>query len=640
MVHRAAQARNRHLLPFDLLFFATTPLLAWWMVEQGDLGSGLLPTLLVLTGTFGVLKAVFFFSFKLYKRYWQYASVDELAILVKVGVLLTAVQALLLVGVLQPLGLVAGGVPAAVAVLDGLFTVLLSSVVRYGVRLADHSEQTAPQGTATRRVLVAGAGVAGLRLVEDMQTHPALNMTPVAFVDDHPAKYGKQIRGLQVLGDRHAIPQLAERLDVDLVVIAMPNVSGAIVRDIVGICRAVGVAAQVVPSAQELMRDDATTRLRPRDVRVEDLLRRPVVVTDTTALRALVAGKTVLVTGAGGSIGSEICRHVLRMEPACLVLLGHGENSIFRIEQELRQREAVKTGRTKLVSTIADIRHRERLTPLFEAVQPDLVLHAAAHKHVPLMEANVEEAILNNVFGTRTLVELCEAYDVHRFVLISSDKAVCPTNVMGATKRIAEMIVRAAAERTGRSFTAVRFGNVLGSRGSVLEVFRRQIDAGGPVTVTHPDVERYFMTIPEAVQLVLQAAAMAEGGERFVLDMGRPVKIIDLARDLLRLQGLREGIDVDVVFSGLRPGEKMSESLFDTWDDVERTCHVKILRSCSDDGDAYPDRQLQIEELIRSARRSETDDVLRLIKELVPTFKRAAAGPRTKPVVAPLAQAS
>jgi FlaA1/EpsC-like NDP-sugar epimerase len=395
-------------------------------------------------------------------------------------------------------------------------------------------------------------------------------MEPVGYVDDNRAKIGMRIRDLPVLGTREAIPRLVREHKVNEVLIAMPTAPGLAIREIKEICESLPVAFKTIPGMYELL-DGRVKVSEIRDVQIEDLLRRePVRINANDAF--YLRSKTVLVTGAGGSIGSELCRQAAHRNPRHIVLLGHGENSIYRIHQELQGKFPSLT----LTPTIADVRDKGRLHRIFQAHRPDVIFHAAAHKHVPLMELNVEEAVTNNVLGTCNVVEVAEQSGVERFVLISSDKAVNPANIMGATKRIAEMVVQDAARRTGHNFAAVRFGNVLGSRGSVVPLFKRQIAAGGPVTVTHAEMERYFMTIPESVYLVLQAAALGHGGELFVLDMGEPVKIMDLARDLITLSGLQPDRDIEIKITGRRPGEKLQERLFLEGEDYETTQHEKI----------------------------------------------------------------
>jgi len=498
-----------------------------------------------------------------------------------------------------------------------------------------------------------GAGDAGAMIVREMQSNPHLGLEPVGFLDDDLGKHDVRIHGVPVLGDRHAILEMVKKHKASQVIIAMPTVPGVEIRDIVHICDEAGVRARIIPGMYEIL-DGTVSVNQLRDVRIEDLLRRDPVHTDISAVREMLRGKQVLVTGGGGSIGSELCRQILRCEPAALTLVGHGENSIFEITNELTKLEAgnskLKTGNSKLetessiqhpassiqypVSSIqpiiADIRFPERIRAVFEEYRPEIVFHAAAHKHVPLMESNEVEAVTNNVLGTRNVVEAAVATGVERFLMISTDKAVNPTSVMGTSKRVAELIVQAAARRTGRAFVAVRFGNVLGSRGSVVPFFQKQIAAGGPVTVTHPEMKRYFMTIPEAVQLVLQAAVLGKGGEVFALDMGEPVRIADLAGDLIRLSGFEPGRDIDIVFTGLRPGEKFYEELFADQEIHKRTQHEKIFVCPNGAGPGCPPGEFEaaVDALVRAAHRGEARRVRQLLADLVPEYRPGGEGER------------
>jgi FlaA1/EpsC-like NDP-sugar epimerase len=423
-----------------------------------------------------------------------------------------------------------------------------------------------------RRVVVMGAGDAGEIIVREMQENPGLGMVPVGFVDDDGSKTGLRIHGVPVLGTREDIPALAAAEEIDEVIIAMPTAPGRAIRGVVEICREAGVRCETMPGIYELISGQVGVN-QIREVQIHDLLRRDPVRIGGGGAERLVAGARVMVTGAGGSIGSELCRQIASHGPETLILLDHGENQVYRIRQEL----AGAYPGVELAPVVADVRHGACLARVFRRFEPEIVFHAAAYKHVPLMERNRAEAVTNNVLGTETLLEAAEAHGVGRFVLISTDKAVNPVNVMGATKRAAELLVQAAAERTGRAYVAVRFGNVLGSRGSVVPLFQKQIAAGGPVTVTHPEMERFFMTIPEAVQLVLQAAALGEGGEIFVLDLGEQVRIVELAEQLIRLSGLEPGEDVEIAYTEPRLGEKLSEELFAAGEEPTRTKHEKIL---------------------------------------------------------------
>ncbi|MDX1616891.1 MAG: nucleoside-diphosphate sugar epimerase/dehydratase, partial [Candidatus Promineifilaceae bacterium] len=467
-----------------------------------------------------------------------------------------------------------------------------------------------------------GAGDAGAIMLRELQANPRLGLEVAGFLDDDRAKHGMRIHGVPVLGDRHDIPHIAARYQLRQLIIAIPTASGKAVRQIKAICQLAELETKIIPGIFELL-DGTVSVSQLRDVEIEDLLRRAPVETDITPVRELIQGRRVLVTGAGGSIGGELCRQILHCRPAELQLLGHGENSIFTIYQELRRLES----NSILRPVIADVRSGRRVQAIMAAARPDLIFHAAAHKHVPLMESNPCEAVTNNVLGTQHLLQAARAADVKHFVMISTDKAVNPTSVMGASKRVAELRVHAAAQESGRAYVTVRFGNVLGSRGSVVNTFKRQIAAGGPVTVTDPQMTRYFMTIPEAVQLVLQAAALGTGGEVFVLDMGEPVKIVDLAKDLISLSGLRLGRDIDVAFVGMRPGEKLFEELFVTGEECQRTAHEKIFIASNWDNQQPADLDDQLAALYDAAQGSDDRSVRDKLLELLPEYEPPSARP-------------
>ncbi len=444
-------------------------------------------------------------------------------------------------------------------------------------------------------------------------------------MDDEPNKRDTLIRGVRVLGSRTELSHLIQETGAMLVVIAMPTAPGKVIRDIVSICERAQVQIKIIPGLYELL-DGTVSVNQLRTVQIEDLLRREPVQTDGAAVQALLRGKRVLVTGGGGSIGSELCRQILRCDPAQLVIVGHGENSVFEIGNELL-RFLAKTPPTPAAplvrSVIADVRFPDRLQAIFAEVRPQVVFHAAAHKHVPLMEANPAEAITNNVLGTRNVLAAAQAVGVEHFVMISTDKAVNPTSVMGASKRVAELLVHEAAAASGRPYVAVRFGNVLGSRGSVVLTFKQQIAAGGPVTITDPEMTRYFMTIPEAVQLVLQAAVLGRGGEVFMLDMGEPVKILDLARDLIELSGLQVGRDIDIVVTGIRPGEKLYEELFVPGETYQPTAHPKVLIAAQASQRPTERLSLALDALAAAAQANNDDAILAGLLHLVPEFTPA-----------------
>ena len=519
-----------------------------------------------------VVKPVVFLALGMYSQLWQYASVrDLLAVLIAVSVSSVAMSALVAAGVLS------GTIfefSRAVLVIDWLLTLCGTGGLRMAVRLAAENRsrpRSDAVSSAAKRVLVVGAGDAGAMVVREIRRNPQLGMETVAFIDDDSSKLGKHVQGVPVIGRTESLTEAIERFHIAEVIIAMPKATGRVVRTVAEACRQSGTPSRIVPGVYELLGGHLNVS-RLRKIDIADLLRREQI-TAPPGTGVYLAQKRVLVTGAGGSIGSELCRQIAIANPAVVTLLGHGENSIFDMQAKLR--ETFPT--LPVQAVIGDIRDTARLAACFRAARPQIVFHAAAHKHVPLMEENPEEAITNNVIGTSNIVDACTAASVERLVMISTDKAVSPTSMMGASKRLAEMIVREGARRSGRAFAVVRFGNVLGSRGSVVPVFKRQIEGGGPITITHPDVKRFFMTIPEAVHLVLQAGGLSVGGELFVLNMGEPVRIVHLAEDLIRLSGL-SAEEIPIVFTGLRPGEKLEEELWERNALVEPTTHPEVLR--------------------------------------------------------------
>ncbi|RMG46681.1 MAG: polysaccharide biosynthesis protein [Acidobacteria bacterium] len=569
-----------------------------------------------------VIKLLLFWAFGNYATLWRYSSVNDLLRLIRSSV----ASLLMLATVLYFLQL---RVPASVLVLDGMLTLTLCGAARLAPRVARERMQATLLATlpeflvdaiaprrrgAERRILVVGAGDAGESLVREMSRNERLGYLPVGFVDDDPAKKGLRIHGVKVRGNREDIPRLVAQHDVDEILIAIPSATAEQIRPIVDICRWTGVKLKILPDLASLVH--GTPRLADvRDLRIEDLLGRPRIELDTDGVSAYLKGRRVLVTGAGGSIGSELCRQVLRYGPSELYLLGRGENSIFAIYHEL----APKRGATKLYEIIGDVINKRKLQGVFERFHPEIVFHAGADKHVPLMELNPDEAVLNNILGTKNVIEICDEHGVERLVCISTDKAVNPTSIMGCCKRVAELYVLAAAGRKTR-VTAVRFGNVLGSRGSVIPLFQEQIERGGPVTVTHKEVRRYFMTIPEAVALVIQAGAMAEGGDIYVLDMGDPIKIDDLARRVIRLHGLEPDKDIPMTYIGLRPGEKLNEELIGPGEVKERTSHPKIFRVR---GEPVPVEEIDrhVEQLIKEAVAMDDLAIRRTLKRLVPEYQ-------------------
>jgi FlaA1/EpsC-like NDP-sugar epimerase len=560
-----------------------------------------------------VVKPIVYWRFGLYRRFWAYASMKEAQLIL--GAI--AVSGVLMQGsYFLSFYLTRPRVPFTIPAIDALLSLVLVGGMRFSIRMLSELMQARrrmPGSGATKRVLIAGAGDAGALVAREMQKNPQLRMVPIGFIDDAPEKLNQRIHGVQVLGRLDNVLRIAAEQEADEVVIAIPSASGDVFRRLSDRCRKGKIPYLTMPGLYELI-GGRVSASRLRNVEVSDLLRRAPAHTADQAVGHALSGKRVMVTGAGGSIGFELCRQIARWGPSEILLLGHGENSIFEALIEIG--EDYPALATQPI--IADIRDRARLQSVFRVRPPEVVFHAAAHKHVPLMEINIEEAFTNNVIGTRNLVDLALEGNVERLVLISSDKAIRPTSVMGATKRLAEMIVQDAARRSGKPFVSVRFGNVLGSRGSVIPVFKRQIARGGPVTVTHPDMERYFMTIPEAVHLVLQAAILGEGGETLLLRMGKPVRIVSLAEDLIRLSGLEPGKDVPIVFTGMRPGEKLSEQLWEDETALHQTNHPDILRLIGEnhilEGD---DLRQRVDELAQLAERGEGRLLIKLLNDLV-----------------------
>jgi len=572
----ALQIRNRTLLLGDIILTVTSVLASFALrLDLGPVFTAYLPSAWIMIAVALILKPFIYYQLGLYRRYWVYASIREMG-LIAVATAIASIMVALVVMMIMSLDVVRIGFPRSVLGIDWLLSLFSVGGLRLSVRVLAETGQLSQKAdglAGTRRVVVVGAGSAGALVVREMQRNPQLHMMPVAFVDDDPEKIGKEIHGVMVEGALSEVTNVAEKKRAQEVVIAIPTAPGPAVRLVTTLCRQKGFPFLTMPGMYELIGGKVSIN-RLRQVNISDLLRREPARLDEELVGRVISGKRILVTGAGGSIGLELCRQAARWRPAQLVLLGHGENSIFEALLELRE----DFPDIPLMPIIADIRDVVRIEDVFREYRPEVVFHAAAHKHVPLMEANVEEAITNNVLGTKSVVDAALKCGTERLVLISTDKAVMPKSVMGATKRMAELIVKDAAHRTGKAFAAVRFGNVLGSRGSIVPIFQRQIRRGGPVTVTHPEMKRYFMTIPEAVHLVLQAGSMGAGGELYVLRMGEQVRIVDLAEDLIRLSGLEPGKDVEIVFTGVRPGEKLSEALWDDDIDYQRTEHPDIVQ--------------------------------------------------------------
>ena len=494
---------------------------------------------------------IFSYFFNLYWRDWEYASVYEVITVVK------CVSATVIVSTISGLAFFDTKVTWQFLIVCWLLLVISIGGVRLSMRVFREFFADTSVMENAKPTLIVGAGAAGTLLVRQMLMHPAMRMDPIAFVDDDPDKLRKDIYGVRILGAIKDIERIVDTMGITKVVIAMPSLPIKKLNEVYDVARKTGAECVILPNIDDVMSGNLHVQ-QLRNVEIEDLLGRDPVELDQTMIEKQLRGKKILVTGAGGSIGSEICRQVAKFKPKEIIILGHGENSIYQLNMELVGKYSQHF---TITPVIADVQDRKRIFEVMDKYKPDVVYHAAAHKHVPLMEINPREAVKNNILGTRNVAEAASHARVKSFVMVSTDKAVNPPNIMGATKRLCEMIVQDMATRSEYTkFVAVRFGNVLGSRGSVIPLFKKQIAEGGPITVTHPDIVRYFMTIPEAAQLVIQAGSLARGGDIFVLDMGKPVKIVDLAKNLIRLSGFSEG-DIEIKFTGLRPGEKMYEEL-------------------------------------------------------------------------------
>ncbi|OHB65112.1 MAG: hypothetical protein A2Y77_00475 [Planctomycetes bacterium RBG_13_62_9] len=581
-----------------------------WLAEQ-------YPFLLLV---FLAVKLPVFGLFGQYRGWWRYVSISDLLGIVRAALVSTLAIVTIWFAVMRSIAAVRHALPAGVVdVSQGVFmadlfgTILLPAGLRMIIRLY-HEEFRAVEERRLKRFLIVGAGNAGEALLREIHRMSVIQYHVVGLIDDDPVKQGISIHGIPVLGTVDALPTICRDRNIDEIAIAMPSATPQQLRRVIQVCEGTKIRFRTVPSITDI----ASGKLRVsqiRDVDINDLLGREVVQLDLDLIETFAKDKTILVTGAGGSIGSEMCRQICQFQPKSLLLLEQAENPLFYVERDLRKQfPGVATH-----PMICDITDTGRVNQVFNLYRPQVVIHAAAHKHVPLMELNSGEAIKNNILGTKLVADAAHEHGATHFVMISTDKAVNPTSIMGSSKRIAEMYIQALSATSKTQFITVRFGNVLASEGSVVPTFKKQIAEGGPVTVTHPEMKRYFMTIPEAGQLVLQAAAMGKGGEIFVLDMGDPVKIVDLAKELITLSGFRPGEDIEIVFTGPRPGEKLFEELRIEGEDMQRTHHPKISiwRNIPMDRAAL---HAGIAELLALADKADPDGITRTIKDLVPEY--------------------
>ncbi|MGP3778020.1 polysaccharide biosynthesis protein [Halanaerobium saccharolyticum] len=550
---------------------------------------------------------VLYFS-SLYNKMWQYASMSELYSIFKATI---AINTLFVIYIY----FFRVGFPRSIIAINLMSDIFLLGGMRFGLRLLKDYLNRNQNKKSKSRVLIIGAGDAAEMITREIQKHPEIGKRIIGLVDDDPNKQSLEIHGNKVLGKSEKIPQLIEEYSVDEVIIAVPSAEGKTIKRFYELSNKKDVKVEIVPGVYEILKGDVSLN-QIREVKVEDLLRRDQVDLISNEISAYLEDKTILVSGGGGSIGSEICRQVAKFNPEKIVILDINENTTYFLERDLKN----EYPDLDLVSIIGSIRDKNKLEKVFREYAPDVVFHAAAHKHVPLMETSPEEAVKNNILGTRNLAETAAEFEIDRFVLISTDKAVNPTNVMGASKRAAEMVVQTINKKSKTKFMAVRFGNVLGSQGSVIPLFKKQIANGGPLTVTHKDITRYFMTIPEASQLVIQAGALGKGGEVFVLDMGEPVKIMELAEDLISLSGFTPYEDIDIDVIGLRPGEKLYEELLCDTEDNIATEHERIfINNLGAVDQEFLDKHLK--RLAELAEKAAGRDIVSALVDLVETYQ-------------------
>ena len=543
-----------------ILISVLVSMILTWKYQNLDISTMMLSIIIYM-----LIHTVSFKLFRCYSSLWRYAGEEEL-----VSILLACLVYVIPVYIAHRL------IGIDYSILFYIVSTILIIGYTGGLRLVYRTGRRFKTrmivSQDSQRVLVVGAGSAGQMIINELKENPQLKKVPVGIIDDDINKIGRVIHNVKILGDTSQVKEIVEKENVDEIILAMANVDKARKSEIINICKETKCKLKTIPGIYEII-DGKVDIKKIRDVDIEDLLGREPIKVNMEEMRGYIEERTVLVTGGGGSIGSELCRQIASFNPKHLIIVDNYENNAYAIQQELIRRYE---GKLNLSTIIASIREYKRMDEIFNEYKPDVVFHAAAHKHVPLMENSPSEAIKNNIFGTLNVAILSDIYKVKRMVLISTDKAVNPTNIMGATKRAAEMIIQTINKNSKTEFVAVRFGNVLGSNGSVIPLFKKQIAEGGPVTITHPDIIRYFMTIPEAVQLVLQAGAMAKGGEIFILDMGEPVKIVDLANNLIRLSGFEPGVDIKIEYSGLRAGEKLYEELLMSEEGLTKTANSKI----------------------------------------------------------------
>lgn len=621
-----AQLKNPkfYLLIFlDIVFFVVSLFLAYLARHEIGFDAGHFQQFAGVLTWVVPLKILVFLLSGLYAGMWRFTSLRDLRRLAVACLFSTALIILLLFAFPR-----FQGFSRSVFFVDGILTFILTGGVRLAIRYyyagqgKNNNADRVTRSWRQKRVLIVGAGRAGEKILREIMENKALNYNVLGFIDDDPAKHGLSIHGVRVLGDVACLEQITAILDVEQIFIALPSADGDTTRRIVEACLKTGISHKILPGIGELIDGRVSTKML-RDINYEDLLGRKPAQLDNRGIRDYLDSRVVLVTGCGGSIGSELCRQIVKYQPAKLILLDAGELNLFKIQMELRHELYM----SKFEPVLGQVQDSRLIDKVFEKFQPEVVFHAAAYKHVPMIETNPWQAVDNNIVGSRVVMDAAIRHNVGRFVLVSTDKAVRPTNVMGASKRVTELIMQ-CSQGNGTKFVAVRFGNVVGSSGSVIPFFRRQIAHGGPVTVTHPEVNRFFMTIPEAAQMILQAGMMGEGGEIFLLKMGTPVKIADMARNLIRLSGKEPDEDIKIIYTGLREGEKLYEELITEGEDILPTTHknVMVLKSngLPDNTFYHEETRLnlyrQIDELMSLARSYDARAIKAKLKEIVPEY--------------------
>ena len=617
--------KNRNfwiILAIDALLLFVAYFLSYFIRFEGNIPKEWRLTFINTVWFIIPLKLAVFLNFKLYRGMWRYTSINDLLNLLKATFVSSTIIILAILYIRR-----FEGYPRSVFVIDAFLTLFFIGGIRLFIRLVHQTSisdltniaqfsffQDTREGL--KRLLIIGAGDAGEKILRELQSNPRLKYNVVGFLDDDSKKHGMQIHGVPVLGKIDQLSEIVKEHEVNELLIAIASATRKEMRRIIDLCKETGLKYRIIPGMGELI-DGKSTVKAIRDVAYEDLMGRESIQLEMEKIGKYIKNKSILVTGAGGSIGSELCRQIAHFFPKDLILLDRTENNLYQIEVEL------KWGFPYLQCSpiLGNVINRETLTRIFMRYRPDVVFHAAAYKHVPIMELNSWEAIFTNIRGTQVLLEVVKEFEVDRFVLVSTDKAVRPTNVMGASKRVAELLTQCYDSRVNPTrFMSVRFGNVIGSSGSVIPLFKRQIEKGGPVTVTHPEITRYFMTIPEAAQLILQAGAMGEGGEIFILDMGSPVKILDMARDLIRLSGFVPDEDIEIKFTGLRPGEKLYEELITEGEGILPTNHEKILVLRKEPCDLNWLKG-KIEELTVLAEKQDSAGIKRKLKKILPEYE-------------------